>query len=366
MQTFQCTCKNRPVLFFENTVCIACGRLTGYSEKLHAVVAFTPCDQTDFFLCDADPDTRYKKCANFHQHSVCNGMLSEAELENNPQELCYYCHFNHAIPDLSISENIALWRKLETAKRRTLYTLQGLSLPIPDRVEDPANGLMFKFLADKSSEDHFREPLENQSTVYTGHNAGEITINLSEADDVARHRTRVSMNERYRTLLGHFRHEIGHFYWDQLVAEHPDALALFRSTFGDEQLDYQQALKTHYEKGEQKDWSQQFISAYASSHPWEDWAETWAHYLHMVDTLETAQHYGVRLDAAEVNHHQIDSANTDIHQTIEVWTTFTVMFNSLNRSMGLQDAYPFIISDAVSEKLNTVHRIIRNATLKAQ
>lgn len=385
MQTFQCSCKNHPILFFENTHCVSCGRLTGFSEKLQAVVAFdlleSPSDspshtgqtKPEFYSCDADPNQRYRKCANFSQHGVCNGMLRDDELENNDQGLCFYCHFNHSIPDLSIPENIQHWRKLETAKRRTLYTLQRLALPIPDRIQDAENGLVFHFLADKISADHFREPLQNQKPVYTGHNAGEITINLSEADDVARNRARVSMNERYRTLLGHFRHEIGHFYWDQLVAKNESALTLFRESFGDERLDYQQALQAHYEQGADPNWPQQFISAYASSHPWEDWAETWAHYLHIVDTLETAKSYGVELQAESVQTDEAELAQTpladsdsenaspsysDISGTIETWTKFSVMFNSLNRSMGLQDAYPFVINDAVKKKLNVVHSII--------
>src|SRR6202011_5238904 len=37
------------------------------------------------------------------------------------------------------------------------------------------------------------------------------------------------------------------------------------------------------------------VTPYASAHPWEDFAETWAHYFHMVDTLETATAFGLRL-----------------------------------------------------------------------
>ncbi len=375
MQTFRCSCSHKPVLFFENSKCMSCGRLTGFSERLKKVVAFDLTDGEGRYICDADENRVYRKCKNFQEYGVCNGMLCEEEFKSSELGLCYSCHFNHSIPDLSIPANIGHWRKLETAKRRTIYTLQRLSLPIPDRRQDPENGLLFHFLADRISDDHFREPIPFQPIIYTGHNAGEITINLSEADDVARHRARLSMNERYRTLLGHFRHEIGHFYWDHLIASNPSKLAIFREAFGDERLDYSKALQAHYDSGANKQWEQHYISAYASAHPWEDWAETWAHYLHMVDTLETAKCFGVYMESpasdepgTKVDNLNLPQENTisvdgEIATTMSAWIKFTVMFNSLNRSMGLADAYPFVIGKSVRQKLDVVHSIIRNSAI---
>jgi hypothetical protein len=89
-------------------------------------------------------------------------------------------------------------------------------------------------------------------------------------------------------LLGHFRHEVGHYFWDRLVATDPHQLEEFRVLFGDDRQDYGEALKRHYDEGAPANWQDTYISMYATMHPWEDFAETWAHYLHIVDTLETA------------------------------------------------------------------------------
>ena len=186
------------------------------------------------------------------------------------------------IPDLSWAENLEKWRALEVAKHRLFYTLFQLRLPVETQAESPA-GLSFEFLADVAP---------SGSSVMTGHSDGVITINLAEADDVERERRRHQMREPYRTLLGHFRHEIGHYYWDRLIANTPH-LEEFRRIFGDERRDYGAALQDYYAWGAPSDWSQHFISAYASSHPWEDFAETWAHYFHMIDTLETAHVAGL-------------------------------------------------------------------------
>ena len=200
------------------------------------------------------------------------------------EQFCAACRHNRTIPDLSQPDNLAHWRKIELAKHRLFYTLLKLRLPLATKAEDPA-GLAFDFIADRHTP-HGHIP------VMTGHDNGLITINLAEADDSERERMRRQMGEPYRTLLGHFRHEIAHYYWDRLVANSPK-LAEFRETFGDERQDYTGALQQHYANGPPPDWPERFVTAYASSHPWEDFAETWAHYFHMVDTLETASAFGL-------------------------------------------------------------------------
>jgi hypothetical protein len=229
-------------------------------------------------------------------------------------------------------------------------------------------------LADKTASDHFTTPIKGIAPVFTGHANGLITINIAEADDVARTQTRVSMGEGYRTLLGHFRHEIGHYYWDLLIKDNEQWTSAFRECFGDEQQDYQAALDRHYQQGAPADWQNEYISEYATMHPWEDFAETWAHYLHMIDTLETAQSYGLEVSVemeqvgvpniSEVDLPQEDplfGKRSEMKNILDTWVRFSVMLNSLNRSMGLPDAYPFVLNKAVENKLIFIHRLIHTA-----
>jgi hypothetical protein len=240
-----------------------------------------------------------------------------------------------------------------------VYSLLCLSLPLRDKGEDPDKGLAFAFLGDPNPR------FEETRQVITGHAGGLITLNIAEADDAIREKMRLAMNEPYRTLLGHFRHESGHYYWERLVA-HGDGLGPFRELFGDEREDYDRALKRHYEQGVPPNWPQRFISAYASAHPWEDWAETWAHYLHMVDTLETAREFGVHVSPRPPNRQTVDPRITlvgcrpaSFDEALENWMPLTCVINSLNRSMGQPDMYPFVLSIPVIEKLKFVHAVIR-------
>jgi hypothetical protein len=242
------------------------------------------------------------------------------------------------------------WFKLEVAKRRLVYSLIGLRLPLEARAEGSDTGLAFEFLAD----------LPDQPPILTGHNAGLITVNIAEADDAKREKRRVNMREPYRTLLGHFRHEIGHYYWDRLIADGP-RLDAFRKLFGDERADYGKALQTHYDEGPPEDWQKYFVTAYASSHPWEDWAETWAHYLHMIDLLESASACGLSMRPRRRDEPALKSlTSVNLDQPIfdgmlERWFPLTYVLNNLNRSMGLPDGYPFVLSTPAISKLRFVH-----------
>jgi len=177
-----------------------------------------------------------------------------------------------------------------------------------------------------------------------------------------RERRRLQLHEPYRTLLGHFRHEIGHYYWERLLAG-SDRLEAFRAAFGDERADYAEALKRHYEQGPPEQWQERFISTYASAHPWEDWAETWAHYLHMTDTLEMAAACGLSLRPRHADEPSLKTAGQDkplgsFEQKIEAWFPLTYVLNNLNRGLGLVDGYPFVLSPPVIEKLRFVHDTI--------
>ena len=243
------------------------------------------------------------------------------------------------------------------AKHHLFYTMIKLKLPLKNRMDDPEGGLAFDFLSDQVDANG------NVTRVLTGHDNGLITINVAEADDAERERRRTQMGEPYRTLLGHFRHEIGHYFWDKLVRDQgEEALEKCRAVFGDEREDYAEALKRNYSVGPPPDWQNNFVSTYATAHPWEDFAETWAHYLHIVDTLETARSFGLKIKPRIKLGHELEAeVDFDPHKAksiddlIENWLPLTYAVNALNRSMGQPDLYPFILSPAVIAKLGYMH-----------
>jgi hypothetical protein len=347
MKLFECQHCSQ-ALYFENATCESCGRRLGYLPEAETITALEP--DGDGWRALARPGTRYRFCANW-TYDVCNWLVRAGE-----EEYCAACRHNRMIPDLSIPDNQPRWRKIETAKHRLFYTLLRLRLPLAIRNEDP-DGLAFDFLANPDGPWHMVQP------VMTGHDSGLITINLSEADDAERERMRSQMGEPYRTLLGHFRHEIAHYYWDKLVFRTHN-LDAFRRVFGNEQEDYGSALQRHYSQGAPADWPQQFVTAYASAHPWEDFAETWAHYFHMVDTLETANSFGMRLrpkvrKGAELGTDiDFDPHRADLDRLIEAWLPLTFAVNSINRSMGQPDLYPFVLSPTVVAKVDFIHGLI--------
>jgi len=286
--------------------------------------------------------------------------------DTDDNDFCASCRLNHLIPALSTSYNRVLWMRIERAKRRLLFGLLTLRLPVFGRDTDPVHGLAFDFLADPSADTEFADDTGTQQ-VLTGHRAGTITINIAEADPSARERMRERMGEQYRTLLGHFRHEIAHWYWDRLIRAGRWESAL-RDLRGAEQADYAEALHRYYANGPREDWQEHGVSPYASSHPWEDWAETWAHYLHMVDTLETAHDHGFVLQGRVVQPPRVaqraqgPSGSVSGFDDLQAdWVQLTLALNALNRSMGLRDAYPFALGPKAIEKLRFVHQVIEAA-----
>jgi hypothetical protein len=348
MKLFECQSCRQP-LYFENTRCESCGRRLGYLPSRDTVTALQA--DNGGWRALAEPKGNYRYCANV-EHNVCNWLVPF----DHPEQYCAACRHNRTIPDLSQPLNLARWRKIEVAKHRLFYTLLKLRLPLATRAEDAEEGLAFDFIADRAgSRDH--------ASVITGHARGLITINLAEADDPERERQRFEMGEAYRTVLGHFRHEIAHYYWARMVAR-SSSLQEFRNIFGDERKDYVAALQKHYAEGPPRDWPEHFVTGYASVHPWEDFAETWAHYFHMVDTLETAGGFGLSLWpqvakgvelAAKID---FDPHHAALDRIIEAWLPLTFAVNSINRSMGLPDLYPFVLAPAVIVKLAFVHRLI--------
>jgi hypothetical protein len=201
--------------------------------------------------------------------------------------------------------------------------------------------------------------------VTTGHLDGVITLDLAEADDAQREKMRTEMGEPYRTLLGHLRHEIGHYYEPILCPEGSPARERYRRLFGDERADYQEAMDRHYQHGAPADWPDRFVSAYATMHPFEDWAETFVHYLHIRDALQTAIAYGVTVTGPVISTsepaplYSFPAASTDgIQGLLDAWLPMSYALNALNRSLGADDIYPFVLAPAVIEKLGFTHQLI--------
>lgn len=347
MKTFDCNnCGER--IFFENTSCLACGGMVGFVPKHLALSAFRPEMEGHYSVIGDASGKRWKKCRNYAEANVCNWMLAA----DSQEAYCPSCRLNEVIPDLSVGNNHAHWAKMEAAKRRLIFSLLRLRLPLLNKKDDPQRGLAYRFLADP--DDDFAQTRR----VLTGHNGGVITINVAEADDAVRERMRLDMREVYRTLLGHFRHESGHYYWDRLVVDtgrEPD----FRAVFGDEREDYGASLRRHYANGPPPDWQERHITSYAAAHPWEDWAETWAHYLHITDTLETACHNGIEIRTPEGRHIVREPFREPFAAVAQDWLALRFVLNSLNRSMGLQDPYPFVMGPAVIDKLTFIHDWLR-------
>jgi hypothetical protein len=358
VRAFTCdVCGN--LLVFENSVCVVCGTSQGFSPR-------------ELRLVPVPDDGNRVRCANLHL-AACN-WLADA-----PGALCLSCSLTRTRPHDGDQAGLAAFAATEQAKRRLVYQLLDLALPVVPPSQDP-NGLAFDLLS--SAE----EP------VITGHADGLVTIDLAEGQDAHREAMRVQMGEPYRTLLGHLRHEVGHYYWQVLVegrcpdagrdvgrgpaeaGERPwmagrDSLAQFRFRFGDETADYADALQRHYSQGPPANWNTEHVSAYATAHPWEDWAETFAHYLHIGDTLQIAAAYGMLVTGPEVPAGELarglvalpmDGAGpaAGVRDLVATWLPLTLALNAVNRSMGKDDLYPFVLSEPVIAKLGFVHSLV--------
>jgi hypothetical protein len=347
MQVFSCGACGQ-LVYFENTVCTRCGHELGFDPGSMRLVTgsfaggrLTGLDGSSWVRCDnAKEDT-------------CNWLLPAG----SEAGLCTACALNRTIPDLTVAENRVLWQSIEDAKRRLVYALMRFGLPLVSHREDGDSGLAFDFLADAGSD----------KPVMTGHADGLVTINIAEADPAERERRRQDLGEPFRSLLGHFRHEVGHYYWDLLVRD-GGRLDEARAIFGDERADYAEALRRNYEEGPPADWQERHVSSYAAAHPWEDFAETWTHYFHIVDTLDTAAAFGLGVDPqvsddpALATRIAFDPYRArDIDALVGAWLPLTYAVNSLNRSMGQPDLYPFVLSPVAIGKLDFVYRLVRGA-----
>jgi hypothetical protein len=400
MKRFQCANCGQCV-YFDNDRCLGCGSRLAYWPEEDRMLALAPGEGDEPFAASlgADETRQWRLCANrVHRDAgpdepvSCNWVVGEQAIRSSvtvqggasvaapPQEaprLCACCALTRVIPNLQAEANRERWRRIEAAKRRLVRTLLLAGLPIePKRTDDDTDGLCFQWLED----------VPDEPPVMTGHAQGTITLNIAEADDVERERRRVALQEPQRTLLGHLRHEVAHYLFHRFVRS-PKVQALVRAAFGDERVDYMSALQRHYEVGAPADWAQHFISAYASSHPAEDWAETCAHVLLIRDAVETAAAWGVRLEgprpvAPETPLELSGAANmvaarapmTALHReavlgaqrrmrqlAVGQWLPLAQYLNEMNRSLGLPDSYPFVLSDTVLRKMSTVQAVLMAA-----
>ena len=347
-------CRCGQSLFFRNSQCLACAAALGYQPEQSRLSSLQPGPQPDTWHLDADlGGGLFRRCANLDTPAACNWLLPAGD----PHSHCIACRLNRTIPDLSIAQNHEHWRKVEIAKRRLVAQLLDLGLQVIDRSIDEEHGLAFDFV---SIDLDGKPPM-------TGHASGLVTLDIREADDAHRERVRVQMGEPYRTLLGHLRHEVGHYYWDRLIANGP-WLDGCRQVFGDERASYAEALERHYQQGAPVDWQQSHVSAHATMHPWEDWAETWAHYLHMMDAVDTALGLGMsarQMDfdypafPASVLYDPQHPGAAAFLSFVNAWIELAGMLNELSRSMGQPDFYPFVLPPGVVGKLHFIHLVIQ-------
>ena len=310
---------------------------------------------SDGKLTCANPDcgAALVKCHNYAVEQVCNRCCIAPAEESAEALLCDYCRFNDTIPDLEVPGNREMWSRLEAAKRRLLYTLDLLKLPYGSKAEGFEPPLSFDFKADITRTRKWWWSMGKEERVYTGHADGKITINLQEADPVEREKTRVMFQEAHRTVIGHFRHEIGHYYWQMLVPGRCESE--FKATFGDhENPTYSDAQQHYYKEGPPSGWSTSFISSYATMHAWEDFAETFATYLDMVSVLDTAFHMKVSESLAPTT--------ADLPTMVDRYVHLGVVLNEMNRAMGLLDLVPEIFAAPIVAKLSFIHDLVKTAS----
>ena len=359
-------------MFFENYHCANCGANLGFVPAAQEMFAF---DSRSAAQPDGAPwlpaagliGAALRPCANRRPHGLCNWMLDDGD----PQALCRSCRLTRMIPSLDTAANVGRWQRIERAKRRLMFTLLGLGLapepkagaddtrgpgPVEPRGPGPVepHGLEFLLL----------ENVADGAAVFTGHDRGTITLNVSEADDDARETTRVQLGEPARTLLGHLRHEVAHYLQYRWINGTP-AMDRCRALFGDEQVNYAQAMQRHYAEGPPVDWQQHFVSAYASSHPWEDWAETCAHYLLALDAVQTASAWGLSLAGGPA---EAAPDTTDLTRhapmgnlVLQQWLPVAQFLNAMSRSIGLPDSYPYQLPPDVVTKMAGVHELLAAA-----
>jgi hypothetical protein len=325
VKAFACrVCGSR--LFFENSVCVTCGTGLGFSRGEADIVP-------------VDAAGRYVDAAGLVWH-VCRNLALTGCTWLAPLEggQCAACDLTRTRPNDADAAGLAYLVDAERAKRYLVFELDRLGVPVVPKSADAIDGLCFDLLSSETA------------PVVTGHDDGVVTIDLAEADDAHRESVRAQLGETYRTMLGHLRHEVGHYIQWRFLRD-DDLVARSRELFGDERADYGEALDRHYADGAPAGWEASFISAYATMHPFEDFAETWAHFLHICDSVETARAYAL----AAVG--DIRSAPRFSEVVRLIWMPLATALNMMNRAMGKHDLYPFVIPEPVLDKLDLIAQL---------
>lgn len=321
------------LLFFDNSVCLRCGTAVAFDAANDRIRPLEDAATNGFAPCEHRDDRG------------CNWLVDMGGLT-----ACLACRLTRGHPDPDgDADTVERWLEVERAKRHLVAELLLIGLPVVERADDPELGLAFDLLTSRDG------------PVTTGHADGIITLDLAEADDLHRERMRIQLDEPYRTVLGHLRHEIGHHYWQRLVSNDPDRLEACRAVFGDDRLDYGEALERSYADGPPAGWPEHHVSSYAAAHPWEDFAETFAHLLHITDGLRTADTFGLRVGAtAQEAFDDADGAGPPrpVDRLVADWLSLTLALNAMSRSIGSDDLYPFVLSDEVVDKLAWVHDLV--------
>ncbi len=319
MQSFECP-QCSATLFFDSLVCKSCRTVVSYDPvRADLVGNATPCANRDAISC--------------------NWQTGGDEAGH-----CEACRLTTLVPDMGSPGNDALWAQSESAKRWMLANLAAWGWFGAD---DAGPRPEFHFLAEQTG--------TGAENVAMGHKNGLVTINIMEADPVVRIARREQFNEPYRTMIGHFRHEIAHYILFHRLYNQPGFIRQFRAIMGDERDDYGAAISSYYENGPIDDWQQSFVSGYASSHPHEDWAETFAHLLHLTDIADTFIAVGFSsIDVADKNF--LPYQAVDSEHLLSFATELTIGLNQLNRSMGLSDIYPFVLTPSIRKKISFVHK----------
>src|SRR5271168_5417104 len=290
----------------------------------------------------------------------CNWLVPQEQELGGQRGRCLADSLIRREPDTD--DTVAVEKLVSTGigLRRLICQLIDIGLPV-DPFWRRNGGLAFDLLSSYSGGER----------VVIGHAGGVITIDLVESLDAYRESLRVRLGEPYRTMLGHFRHEVGHYYQNILVETGPGAARYLdecRALFGDERADYQAEIARHYKFGAPKNWTESFISEYATMHPWQDFAECFAHYLHITDTINTVGEAGLILiaDRARVAVPRdivplASYADVPIEQLLYDWKWLALFFNRINTAMGKRPLYPFEIPPPVIRKLGFVHKVVRQA-----
>ena len=350
MKKFSCGCG--ATVFFENNQCVACDAEIGWCPACNTLRALTSGEDGQYYCGEASCGAALTKCYNYAEEHVCNRCVLTGNVSSDGRTFCDYCRFNDTIPDLTVEGNREKWQSLENAKRRLFYTLDLLRAPYGHANDGFSPPLSFDFKGDTKKKRLLWLNVRQSEQVYTGHADGKVTINIREADDVEREKTRVAFGEAHRTVIGHFRHEMGHYYWDLLVEGQCEQECI--AVFGDHNNpDYGTALESYYEAGPKPDWKNDYISGYATMHPWEDFAESFAAYLDMIAIVDIAFH--------SEPIHSVDPVSASFNEIATQYAQLGLLLNEMSRAVGLLDVVPGVHTSVILNKVEFIHHLLRNA-----